>query len=224
MRELLEAAQTLGAALGINTSAQEIPAGFSVPADWTVLAARMSNGSDNWEFALGAAPATIEALGGQDAALGTLAEALESQGRNVAPAFKATLADEASLNTTMPIVAGGAVVDGDAGVLVFVTGSAAPAGSSGAAASSAVRSTTERGGMQILSDVSMTVTAELGRARMTVRELLELAPGAIVELDRTAGMPIDVLVNGTVVARGEVVVVDEEFGVRVTEIVGTENA
>jgi flagellar motor switch protein FliN/FliY len=78
--------------------------------------------------------------------------------------------------------------------------------------------------MQLLSDVSMTVTAELGRARMTVRELLELAPGAIVELDRTAGMPIDVLVNGTVVARGEVVVVDEEFGVRVTEIVGTENA
>ena len=224
MRELLEAAQTLGAALGINTSAQEVPAGFSVPADWTVLAARMSNGSDNWEFALGASPATIEALGGQDAALGTLAEALESQGRSVAPAFKATLADEASLNTTMPVVAGGAVVDGDSGILVFVTGSATPSGSSGTVASSAVRTTTERGGMHILSDVSMTVTAELGRARMTVRELLELAPGAIVELDRTAGMPIDVLVNGTVVARGEVVVVDEEFGVRVTEIVGTENA
>lgn len=227
MRELLEAAQTLGAALGINTGAQEIPAGFSVPADWTVLAARMSSGADSWEFALGASPATIEALGGQDAALGTLAEALESQGRSIAPAFKATLADEASLNTTMPVVAGGAVVDGEAGVLVFVTGSATPvssAGQSGSVASSSVRGASERGGMQILSDVSMTVTAELGRARMTVRELLELAPGAIVELDRTAGTPIDVLVNGTVVARGEVVVVDEEFGVRVTEIVGTENA
>jgi flagellar motor switch protein FliN/FliY len=124
----------------------------------------------------------------------------------------------------MPVVAGGAVVDGDAGVLVFVTGSTAPAGLSSAGVSSASKPAAERGGMQLLSDVSMTVTAELGRARMTVRELLELAPGAIVELDRTAGMPIDVLVNGTVVARGEVVVVDEEFGVRVTEIVGTENA
>jgi flagellar motor switch protein FliN/FliY len=58
---------------------------------------------------------------------------------------------------------------------------------------------------------------------MTVRELLSLTPGSIVELDRVAGTPIDVLVNGTVVARGEVVVVDEEFGVRITEIVDDSN-
>jgi flagellar motor switch protein FliN/FliY len=77
--------------------------------------------------------------------------------------------------------------------------------------------------MRILSDVEMTVTAELGRAFMTVRELLSLTPGSIVELDRVAGTPIDVLVNGTVVARGEVVVVDEEFGVRITEIVDDSN-
>jgi flagellar motor switch protein FliN/FliY len=78
--------------------------------------------------------------------------------------------------------------------------------------------------MRILSDVEMTVTAELGRAYMTVRELLSLTPGSIVELDRVAGTPIDVLVNGTVVARGEVVVVDEEFGVRITEIIDDSNA
>jgi flagellar motor switch protein FliN/FliY len=78
--------------------------------------------------------------------------------------------------------------------------------------------------MRILSDVEMTVTAELGRAYMTVRELLSLTPGSIVELDRIAGTPIDVLVNGTVVARGEVVVVDEEFGVRITEIIDDSNA
>lgn len=75
-------------------------------------------------------------------------------------------------------------------------------------------------GVELLSDVEMGVTAELGRTRMTVRELLSLQPGSIVELDRAAGSPVDLLVNGTLVARGEVVVVDEEFGVRITEIIG----
>ena len=57
---------------------------------------------------------------------------------------------------------------------------------------------------------------------MHMRELLSLAPGSIVELDRLAGSPIDVLVNGKTVARGEVVVVDEEFGIRIVEIVDSE--
>ncbi|MBG0826067.1 flagellar motor switch protein FliN [Planomonospora sp. ID91781] len=70
----------------------------------------------------------------------------------------------------------------------------------------------------LLHDVEMSVTAELGRTRMTVRELLSLAPGAVVELDRAAGSPVDLLVNGRLVARGEVVVIDENFGIRVTEI------
>lgn len=74
--------------------------------------------------------------------------------------------------------------------------------------------------LDLLADVEMGVTAELGRTRMTVRELLALTPGAVIELDRLAGSPVDVLVNGTLVARGEVVVIDEEFGVRVTEIIG----
>ena len=74
--------------------------------------------------------------------------------------------------------------------------------------------------VELLSDVEMGVTAELGRTRLTVRELLSLQPGAIVELDRSAGSPVDLLVNGTLVARGEVVVIDEEFGIRITEIVG----
>jgi flagellar motor switch protein FliN/FliY len=54
---------------------------------------------------------------------------------------------------------------------------------------------------------------------MTVRDLLGLSPGSVVELDRVAGSPVDLLVNGTLIARGEVVVVDDEFGVRITEIV-----
>ncbi|MEU4427869.1 flagellar motor switch protein FliN [Actinoplanes sp. NPDC024001] len=75
------------------------------------------------------------------------------------------------------------------------------------------------GGLDMLHDVEMEVSAELGRTRMSVRELLSLAPGAIVELDRAAGSPADLLVNGRLIARGEVVVVDENFGIRITEIV-----
>ena len=76
--------------------------------------------------------------------------------------------------------------------------------------------------LDLLADVEMQVTAELGRTRMTVRDLLALTPGSVVELDRLAGSPVDVLVNGTLVARGEVVVIDEEFGVRISEIIGLE--
>ena len=80
----------------------------------------------------------------------------------------------------------------------------------------------EQGGhpLELLHEVELGVTAELGRTRMLVRDILALAPGAVVELDRAAGSPVDVLVNGTVIARGEVVVVDEEFGIRISEIVG----
>lgn len=74
-------------------------------------------------------------------------------------------------------------------------------------------------GIDMLRDVQMEVTCELGRTRMTVRQLLALAPGDVVELDRLAGSPADLLVNGTLLARGEVVVVDESFGLRITEIV-----
>jgi len=73
--------------------------------------------------------------------------------------------------------------------------------------------------IDLLRDVEMEVTCELGRTRMTVRQLLALAPGDVVELDRLAGAPADLLVNGTLLARGEVVVVDESFGLRITEIV-----
>jgi len=77
-------------------------------------------------------------------------------------------------------------------------------------------------GIDMLRDVEMEVTCELGRTRMTVRQLLALSPGDVVELDRLAGSPADLLVNGTLLARGEVVVVDESFGLRITEIVTKE--
>jgi len=77
----------------------------------------------------------------------------------------------------------------------------------------------QRGSIDLLRHVAMEVTVEIGRTRMTVQELLSLHPGEVVELDRAASAPADLLVNGTLIARGEVVVVDEDFGLRISEIV-----
>lgn len=81
------------------------------------------------------------------------------------------------------------------------------------------------GSLNVLYDVEMVLTAEIGRTRLPVREVLSLTPGSILELDRSAGSPADVMVNGRLVARGEVVVVDEDYAIRVTEIISpVENA
>jgi flagellar motor switch protein FliN/FliY len=74
-------------------------------------------------------------------------------------------------------------------------------------------------GLDLLLDVSLQVSVELGRARMTIGDVLALRVGSVVELDKLAGEPADILVNGSLIARGEVVVVDEKFGVRVVEVV-----
>jgi flagellar motor switch protein FliN/FliY len=86
------------------------------------------------------------------------------------------------------------------------------------AAATPLRSAHARG-MELLRDVAMDVTAQIGSTRMTVNELLTLADGTVIELDRSAGAPADLLVNGHLIARGEVVVIDENFGLRITEIV-----
>lgn len=73
--------------------------------------------------------------------------------------------------------------------------------------------------MDLIMDVPLQVTVELGRTRKQIREVLALGPGSVVELDKLAGEAVDVLVNGKLVAKGEVVVIDENFGVRITDIV-----
>jgi flagellar motor switch protein FliN/FliY len=73
--------------------------------------------------------------------------------------------------------------------------------------------------LQLLMDVPMQITVELGRTTYTVREILGLGEGSIIELDKQANEPVDLLVNKKLIARGEVVVIDENFGVRVTSIV-----
>lgn len=77
------------------------------------------------------------------------------------------------------------------------------------------------GNIGMLYDVPLNVTVELGRTRRSVRDILELTQGSIIELDKLAGEPVDVFVNNTLIATGEVVVIEENFGVRITEIVNT---
>lgn len=77
----------------------------------------------------------------------------------------------------------------------------------------------ERKNLDMLLDVPLSVTVELGRVRMPVRQLLALGSGAVIELSKLAGEPLDVLINGKQVARGEAVMVNERFGVRLTEVV-----
>lgn len=74
--------------------------------------------------------------------------------------------------------------------------------------------------LDLLMDVSLSVTVELGRTEMPVRDVLGLVPGAVIELRRPASDPVDIYVNNKVVARGEVVVIEDRFGVRITELSG----
>jgi flagellar motor switch protein FliN/FliY len=131
--------------------------------------------------------------------------------------------------TLVPLVAESAPATGQAALLVTDTSLEAHAASlraaaAGSAGPGAVTVAPIARGLEMLHGVIMDVTVELGRTRMSVRELLALSPGTVLELDRAAGSPADLLVNGRLIARGEVVVVDEDFGLRVTEIVDDASA
>jgi flagellar motor switch protein FliN len=73
--------------------------------------------------------------------------------------------------------------------------------------------------MDVILDVPVTLSMEVGRTRIPIRNLLQLNQGSVIELDRAAGEPLDVFVNGTLVAHGEVVVVNEKFGIRLTDVI-----
>jgi flagellar motor switch protein FliN/FliY len=172
--------------------------------------------------ALDVGAAVQPALDAAATALGSSAGA----GRTVDGAELAQLV--AGATVAVPLLAGA----GTAAVLVVtVTGaqagvatggpSARPGSGQGAQAGHTVAGVR---GVELLHGVAMEVTVELGRTRLSVRELLALCPGDVLELDRAAGSPADLLVNGRLIARGEVVVVDEDFALRVTEIVAQPNA
>lgn len=73
--------------------------------------------------------------------------------------------------------------------------------------------------MEVILDIPVTISMEIGRSKVPIRSLLQLNQGSVVELDRMAGEPLDVMVNGTLIAHGEVVVVNERYGIRFTDVV-----
>ena len=83
----------------------------------------------------------------------------------------------------------------------------------------AVETADEDVGLDVILDIPVTLSMELGRTQINIRNLLQLNQGSVVELDRLAGEPLDVMVNGTLIAHGEVVVVNERFGIRLTDVV-----
>jgi flagellar motor switch protein FliN/FliY len=149
-----------------------------------------------------------------EAAASTLGPVVVDPG-NVTDAAAALAALVAAGGALVPLT-DGTEVRGVVGLLVKVDTTTTPAATPAASDAPAPAART---GLDLLHDVEMEVTAELGRTRMSVRELLALTPGTVVELDRAAGGPADLLVNGRLIARGEVVVIDENFGLRVTEII-----
>ena len=159
------------------------------------------------------AAAVQPALDAAAASLGTSAQG----GRTLDPSLV-----ESELGT--PFTAVPLLADGATHAVLLVTNriaETAPQADPAATALPARQSPSvgRRSGIELLHGVVMDVTVELGRTRMSVRDLLDLTPGTVLELDRAAGSPADLLVNGRLIARGEVVVVDEDFGLRVTEII-----
>jgi flagellar motor switch protein FliN/FliY len=76
--------------------------------------------------------------------------------------------------------------------------------------------------LEMILDIPVTISMEIGRTKVSIRNLLQLNQGSVVELDRLAGEPMDVLVNGTLIAHGEVVVVNEKFGIRLTDVISAQ--
>lgn len=215
------AAQAAAALVPASTPLTVVPAhAADVPAGAVAVVATLV-GAPSADVALVASDVLADATaaaGGTLTALDALRPALEAAGREVGTGVLEPSRTEAASAAT-----GGAEVfalhDDGRAVAWFALRVRGP---QPAAAPAAVP--TQRGSMRMLYDVEMTLTAEIGRTTLPVRQVLDLVPGTVLELDRAAGAAADVMVNGRLVARGEVVVVDEAYGIRVTEIVYAEDA
>ena len=158
-------------------------------------------------------------------------EALAEPAELVRPAIEAASA-------TLGVGVLGDVTEADASALVAASGTAVfelttAAGSIGwfairlhatAIAPAPAAVVSSPGNLSRISNVEMALTVEIGRTRMAVRDLLALEPGAVVELDRSAGTPADILLNGKLIAHGDVVVVDQDYAVRITRILDNPEA
>lgn len=137
-----------------------------------------------------------------------------------APAPAAAPADDFSID---PAPAADSGMDDDLSSLLGGSSAPAPAPAPVAhaapAPAAAPHAVPVGGNLEVLLDVPLEVIVELGRSDLQIKDILALAPGSVVELNRMAGEPIDVMVNGKLVARGEVVVIDENFGIKITSII-----
>ena len=140
--------------------------------------------------------------------------ALANLTENVAPAAPAATLNEAELAAMLSELEG----MGDVGASP-VNAAASPSAPPFANFPTTPEDAPLSRGMELIMDIPLDVTVELGRVRMLIRDVLDLASGSIIELDRVAGEPVDLLVNGRLVAKGEVVVIEDNFGIRLTEIV-----
>jgi flagellar motor switch protein FliN/FliY len=124
----------------------------------------------------------------------------------------------------LAVAVGSIVVDGTPrarfalAVPPSIAGSVEAASSLAGDGSEAAAGSAAAPGLDVILDISMPLTVELGRTKMLIRDILALGPGSVIELDKLAGEPVDLLVNDRPIARGEVVVIDESFGVRLTHI------
>ena len=84
---------------------------------------------------------------------------------------------------------------------------------------SAEKSATPSRDLEMIMDIPVNLTVELGRTKLTIKQLLELAQGSVIELEGLAGEPMDILINGYLIAQGEVVVIEDKYGIRITEII-----
>ena len=221
-------------------AAEEIAAHLPTPAPLTVAGADAASmpaaeavavrahhaGSTGADLIVVAGDATAEALADAGAGVGPaeiLRPALEAAAAVLGPG----VLDEAR---TEPLA--GAFADPDIEVFALVDADGATQAWFGLRArvaepaaggdGPAVDAASERARMRVLGDVELVLTAEIGRTRLPMRQVLDLVPGTVLELDRAAGAPADIMVNGRLVARGDVVVVDEDYGIRITEIVSPE--
>jgi len=201
------------------------PGAGPAPTETAVVATFV--GATSVELVLVAERAVAESLTGQGGAPVSLADALRPALEAAAGAFGPGVLDVAEVR---PV---GGDLTGDALTAFALVADGAPQAWFGLRAraqkpptvpSQRSGGTSERADMRLLYDVEMTLTAEIGRTRLPVRQVLDLVPGSVLELDRAAGAAADLMVNGRLIARGEVVVVDEDYGIRITEIVSAEQA
>jgi len=193
---------------GLQVLIDEITAGLGVPLTDSI---GLANTPELVEFLTGRSVILGAGIFDGDAVVATLGAAGPRAG--VAPAAPEPVTEPASESS-----------DSSATAPSAAPAAAAPTAphrpTSGAAAGPAVSQDVLARGLALLADVSLEVTAELGRSHLRVSELLALEPGSVIGLERAAGSPVDLLVNGSLFARAEVIVEEGRYAVRITELVG----